>query len=97
MTLKPGEVRVVASVDAEHTVVDVCQEEGTVTRGLFSRGECSAGDADGLLTVGESLGNNTYRIKEYIPYTMRGPAAVASPAYRDGWDRVYGARASASN
>lgn len=97
MTLKKGEMQVVTAIDEHHSLVDTCLEDGTTERAVFSRGECCQGSADGMMTVGESVRPGVYRIAQYIPYTMRGPAAVASPAYRDGWDRVFGARASASN
>lgn len=30
------------------------------------------------------------RVKQDIRYTARGPSAVATDAYRSGWDAVYG-------
>jgi hypothetical protein len=97
MPLKQGEMQVVRRIDDSHVVVDTCREEGKIERGLFSRGDCDCEGADGFMSVGENLRPGVYRIDGYIPYTARGPARVASPAYRSGWDEVFGARARASN
>jgi hypothetical protein len=88
---------VVERIDAGHVIVDTCREAGRVERGLFSVGDCDCSDADGLMEVGERIRPGVHRIESYIPYTMRGPARVASPAFRSGWDRVFGARERASN
>lgn len=52
--------------------------------------------AEGLIES-EPCREGVRKVTRTITYTARGPACVASSAYRSGWDSTFGARRSAPN
>jgi hypothetical protein len=61
------------------------------------------GDADGLIQLEGREGGDVFNVKTLyerprhagdVAGDKNGPAMVSSPAYRDGWDRIFGNKAT---
>jgi hypothetical protein len=63
--------------------------EGEISGGILSDDTTNSKGAVELAP----LGGSRFEVLKVTRYTSAGPAQVASPAYRDGWSRIFGGRA----
>jgi hypothetical protein len=63
--------------------------EGAMSSGILTQ---DTANSKGFIELAP-LGGSRFEVQKVIRYTAAGPAQVASPAYRDGWSRIFGARA----
>lgn len=89
--LKAGEIALgCVSVDGCRSYARAA-DDGSVERGLIVPVDHPlAARADFFVRAGEEIRPGVRRVEQRIVYTAKGPARVASDAYRSGWDGVFG-------
>ena len=93
----PGEVAVGPTLAGGITPYMRRAADGSIESGVLAP-SVSLGDSRciGYMEVGDELRPGVRAIKQHIRFTCKGPARVASDAYRSGWDAVYGGKGAPS-
>jgi hypothetical protein len=100
MALKPGETALGPACIHGLQRYELCDADGRTERGTMETvGDdySSTARGDGLVEIGERLRPGVHRLDGYVRFTSRGPAAVASPAYRSGWEETFGKKGARSS
>lgn len=88
--LGPGEIALVGPCVDGHQPFVHRTASGETKTGMLVPADCHHEGVQAYLEMGEHVGPGVRKVKQFIPFTARGPARVASPAYRSGWEAIFG-------
>lgn len=94
--LGPGEIALGQSQPCGHVPYVRRLEDGELESGYLAPTDApDEPGAAGIIEMGPQIAPGVRTVRSYVPFTARGPAQVASDAYRSGWEGVFGRRSRA--